>query len=126
MWRPFGPTTSSTSASINSCSTPSPTPTLSASSPSFAAPASSPSASRTRSGSSSRHSLSGATGAADTVPITVGPPVLVGLGSHPSRSQSDRTRREDRRLKIYGLRDNLGRSGLKVSELTYGNWVTHG
>ena len=37
-WRPFGPTTSSTSSSISSASTPSPTPTLSASSPSFAAP----------------------------------------------------------------------------------------
>ena len=42
---PFGPTTSSTSASISSCTTRSPTPTLSASSPSLAAPTSSPSAS---------------------------------------------------------------------------------
>ena len=42
---PFGPTTSSTSASINSCTTLSPTPTLSASSPSLAAPTSSPSVS---------------------------------------------------------------------------------
>src|SRR3954471_832520 len=38
MCLPFGPTTCSTSASISSCSTPSPTPTLSASRPSFAAP----------------------------------------------------------------------------------------
>jgi hypothetical protein len=30
-----------------------------------------------------------------------------GLGSHPSRSQPDRTRREDHRLKFYDLRDNL-------------------
>jgi len=43
--RPFGPTTSVTSASSNSCTTRSPTPTLNASSPSFAAPTSSPSAS---------------------------------------------------------------------------------
>src|SRR3954471_16673031 len=35
---PFGPTTSSISSSINSCTTPSPTPTLSASSLSLAAP----------------------------------------------------------------------------------------
>src|SRR5207245_9681307 len=42
---PFGPTTSSTSSSISSCTTPSPTPTLSASRPSLAAPTSSPSAS---------------------------------------------------------------------------------
>jgi hypothetical protein len=35
------------------------------------------------------------------------PPVLEGLGSHPSRSQPERTRREDRRLKFYELRDNL-------------------
>jgi len=38
---PWGPTTSSTSRSVSSCTTPSPTPTLSASSPSFAAPTSS-------------------------------------------------------------------------------------
>jgi hypothetical protein len=32
---------------------------------------------------------------------------LDGLGSHPPRSQRDRTRREDRHLKFYELRDNL-------------------
>jgi len=48
---PFGPTTSSTSSSISSCTTPRPTPTLSASSPSLAAPTSSPRASWTRGGS---------------------------------------------------------------------------
>jgi hypothetical protein len=73
----------------------------------FAAPASSPSASCTRSGNSPMRSCLGATGAAATVPITVGPPVLVGHGWRLSRSQRDRTRREDRRLKFYGLRDNL-------------------
>src|SRR4051794_41211882 len=67
MWRPFGPTTSSTSASINSCNTPRPTPTLNASSPSFAAPASSPSASSTDSGSPSMLDGLAATDAADTV-----------------------------------------------------------
>src|SRR5215207_3160766 len=77
MWRPLGPTTSSTSASISSCSTPSPTPTLSASSPSFAAPASAPSASATAGGSPSMHSSPAATDAADTVLMAVGPPVLV-------------------------------------------------
>jgi hypothetical protein len=30
---------------------------------------------------------------------------LDGLGSHPPRSQRDRTRREDRHLKFYELRD---------------------
>src|SRR3954453_14753525 len=64
---PFGPTTSSTSASISSCRTPSPTPTLSASNPSFAVPASSPSASNTDSGSPSMLCSFAATDAADTV-----------------------------------------------------------
>jgi len=50
-WRPFGPTTSSTSASISSWTTPSPTPTLRASRPSLAAPTSSPRASWTCGGS---------------------------------------------------------------------------
>src|SRR4051794_39921172 len=68
---------------MSSCNTPSPTPTLSASSPSFAAPASSPSASRTRSGNSSTRSSPGMTGPVGTVPITVGPPVLVRLGFAP-------------------------------------------
>src|SRR3954454_2639710 len=67
MWRPLGPTTSSTSASINSCNTPRPTPTLNASSPSFAAPASSPSASSTDSGSPSTLSSLAETDAAVTV-----------------------------------------------------------
>jgi hypothetical protein len=48
---PFGPTTSDTSASINSCTTESPTPTLSARSPSLAAPTSSPSATSISAGS---------------------------------------------------------------------------
>src|SRR5215213_4296899 len=67
MWRPFGPTTSSTSASISSCRTPSPTPTLRASSPSFATPASSPSAFCTDGGSPSMPWSLAATDAADTV-----------------------------------------------------------
>src|SRR3954451_3410577 len=58
-------------------------PTLGASKPSFAAPASSPSASRMRSGSSSMRSSAGMSGTAGTVPIAVGPPVLVGLGFAP-------------------------------------------
>jgi hypothetical protein len=40
--------------------------------------------------------------------MAVGPPVLVNFDSHSPRSQPDRTRREDRRLKFYELRDNLG------------------
>jgi hypothetical protein len=32
---------------------------------------------------------------------------------HPERSQRERTRREDRRLKFYGLRDNLERASLQ-------------
>jgi len=86
LWRPFGPTTSSTSASINSCSTPGPTPTLNAKSPSFATPASSPSASNTRSGSPSPGVTPAATDAADTVSMAVGPPVLVDFDSHSPRS----------------------------------------
>jgi putative transposase len=39
--------------------------------------------------------------------MAVGPPVLVDFDSHSPRSQPDRTRREDRRLKFYELRDNL-------------------
>src|SRR5215210_9426932 len=77
MWWPFGPTTSSTSASINSCRTPSPTPTLNASNPSFAAPASSPSASCTELGNASMRGSLAATDAAGTVLMAVGPPVLV-------------------------------------------------
>jgi pimeloyl-ACP methyl ester carboxylesterase len=42
--------------------------------------------------------------------MAVGPPVLDGLTSHSPRSQPDRTRREDRRLKFYELRDNLARA----------------
>src|SRR4051812_27583739 len=67
MCLPFGPTTSSTSASSNSCNTPSPTPTLSASRPSFAAPTSSPSTSSTVAGSPSMPSSLAATDPADTV-----------------------------------------------------------
>jgi hypothetical protein len=33
------------------------------------------------------------------------PPVLVVDFDHPARSQRERTRREDRRLKFYGLRE---------------------
>src|SRR5688572_15084523 len=113
MCLPFGPTTSSTSASISSCSTPSPTPTLSASNPSFAAPASSPSASCTELGSSSTRSWPAATDTADTVLMAVGPPVLVDFDSHSPRSQPDRTRREDRRLKFYELRDKLPAHGVE-------------
>src|SRR5919107_1189871 len=36
------------------------------------------------------------------------PPVLVAGLRHPARSQRERTRREDRRLKFYGLRGMLG------------------
>src|SRR3954454_17441085 len=108
MWRPFGPTTSSTSGSMISCNTPSPTPTLSASSPSLAAPASSPSATRTRSGNSSTHCSSASTGRPDTVPITVGPPVLVGHRFAPvtvptGPDEGGRTAV----FKFYELRDNL-------------------
>src|SRR3954469_17416965 len=67
MWRPLGPTTSSTSASINSCNTPRPTPTLNASSPSFPAPASSPGAPSPDSGTPSAISSLAATDAAVTV-----------------------------------------------------------
>jgi hypothetical protein len=94
----LGPTTSSTSASISSCRTPSPTPTDNASSPSFAAPASSPSASIAAGVSPSMLSSPAATDAAVTVLMAVGPPVLVDFDSHSPRSQPDRTRREDRRL----------------------------
>jgi hypothetical protein len=60
-----------------------------------------------RRGQPSMPSWSAATGAAATVFMAVGPPVLVDFDSHSPRSQPDRTRREDRRLKFYGLRDNL-------------------
>src|SRR5215204_2471367 len=110
MWRPFGPTTSSTSASISSCRTPSPTPTLSASSPSFAAPASSPSASSTETGNSSMRSWPAATDPADTVLMAVGPPVL-GLPIR-TRHGPNRTGRGGRTaaFKFYELRDNLARA----------------
>src|SRR4051812_19636889 len=108
MCRPFGPTASSTSASISSCSTPSPTPTDSASSPSFAAPASSPSASRTDSGSPSMHSSPAATDPAVTVLMAGGSPVLVDFHSHSPPPPPDGTRGEDRRVKFYEPRDNLG------------------
>src|SRR5215210_5266581 len=98
-WRPLRPTNSSNSASISSCSTPSTAPTLSASRPSLAAPANSPSASNTVGGTPSMSCGLAATDAADTVLMAVGPPVL-GLGSHPSRFQPERTRREDRRLQV--------------------------
>src|SRR4051794_1714007 len=97
---------------MTSCSTPRPTPTLKASRPSFAAPASSPSASCTRSGSALVASGSVATSRLDTVLIAAVPPVLGGLTSHSPRSQRERTRRENRRLKFYGLRDNLRRGAL--------------
>src|SRR4051812_36949309 len=99
---PFGPTTSSTSSSISSPSPPRPTPTESASSPSFAASTSSPSASCTRSG----NPLAAATACADDTVSMAVPPVSTTI-SHSPRSLHDRTRREDRHLKFYGLRDNL-------------------
>src|SRR5207245_4351874 len=81
---PFGPTTSSTSSSISSCTTPRPTPTLSASSPSLAAPRSSPSASWICGGS-------GLSIASDVVTtfgagtfFMAGPPVLSDLVSAPN------------------------------------------
>src|SRR3954453_14222728 len=104
---PFGPTTSSTSASISSCRTPSPTPTLSASNPSFAVPASSPSASNTDSGSPSMLCSFAATDAADTVLMrlvllsswtwfrTHHGPNGTGGGGRPAA------------IKFYELRDNL-------------------
>src|SRR3954470_8478133 len=99
---PFGPTTSSTSSSISSCTTPRPTPTLSASSPSRAAPTSSPSAAWICAGSGhSDASKAVTTFTAATFPMAV-PAVLSGL-RHPERSQRERTRREDRRLQL--LRD---------------------
>jgi hypothetical protein len=71
------------------------------------APAGAPSASCTELGNSSMRSRPAATDADDTVLMAVGPPVLVDFDSHSPRSQQDRTRREDRRLKFYELRDKL-------------------
>src|SRR4051812_27839775 len=110
MCLPFGPTTSSTSSSMSSASTPSPTPTLSASSPSFAAPTSSPSASCTRAGNTSSTlpcSPTCSSAPSSTVPMRSSCPR--GLGWRLSRSQRERTRRGDRHLNFYGLRDNLSR-----------------
>src|SRR5881392_1024874 len=64
---------SSTSSSINSASTPSPTPTLNASSPSFAAPTSCPSASCTRPGRTTSPLLACAS---DTLLFTAVPPLI--------------------------------------------------
>jgi hypothetical protein len=47
-------------------------------------------------------------------PHAVGPPVLVDLVERPSRFQPDRTRREDRRLKFYELRDKLSAGWAKA------------
>src|SRR5215213_4566437 len=107
MWRPFRPTTSSTSASMISGNTPSPTPTLSASSPSFAAPASSPSASCTRSGKPSTGASPAATDAVDTVLMAVGPPVLgQRFRTRHGRNATGRGGRTAA-IKFYELRDNL-------------------
>ena len=86
---PFGPTTSSTSSSINSVSTPSPTPTLSASSPSFAAPTNWPSASCTRSGST-------ASSRSPARPVRCYSRrfLLRSWSDHRERSQQERTRPE--------------------------------
>src|SRR4051794_27758976 len=64
---------SSTSSSINSASTPSPTPTLNASSTSFAAPTSCPSASCTRPGRTTSSLLACAS---DTLLFTAVPPLI--------------------------------------------------
>src|SRR3954452_22441688 len=105
---PFGPTTSSTSASTSSCSTPRPTPTLSANSPSLAAPASSPSASCTRSGNPTVARSSLATSSLDTVLIAAVPPVLGGLvHTRHGRNATGRGGRTAA-FKFYELRDNLG------------------
>src|SRR5215213_1448041 len=107
MWRPFGPTTSSTSASISSCRTPSPTPTDSAKSPSLAAPASSPSASSTDWGSPSMLSWLAATDAADTVLMRL---VLLSswtwFRTHHGPNGTGRGGRTAA-IKFYELRDNL-------------------
>src|SRR5215216_6437041 len=107
MWRPFGPTTSSTSASISSCRTPSPTPTDSANSPSLAAPASSPSASSTDWGSPSMLSWLAATDAADTVLMRL---VLLSswtwFRTHHGPNGTGRGGRTAA-IKFYELRDNL-------------------
>src|SRR6476619_1555808 len=107
MWRPFGPTTSSISASISSCSTPSPTPTLSASNPSFAAPASSPSASSTAGGNPSMPSSLAATDAGDTVLMRLA--LLSSWTWFRTHHGPNRTGRGGRTaaLKFYELRDNL-------------------
>src|SRR6266511_6382528 len=88
---PFGPTTSSTSSSINSCTTPSPTPTLSASKPSLAAPTSSPSASWICAGSGlPEASKAVTTFGVDTFFMAV-PPVLADLvGACHARNASGR------------------------------------
>src|SRR3982751_2847815 len=119
MWRPFGPTTSSTSASSNSCSTPRPTPTLSASSPSFAAPASSPSASSTVGGNPSMPFSLAATDAADTVLMRL---VLLSswtwFRTHHDPNATGRGGRTAA-FKFYGLWDNLPRRD------SLPHWVRH-
>ena len=67
------------------------------------APASSPSATRARSGSSVP---AGTDATSSPTFSTAVPPVLDGLQA-PSTLPPERTGREDRRLKFYGLRDNL-------------------
>jgi hypothetical protein len=103
---PFGPTTSSTSASINSAKTPRPTPTLSASSPSFAAPTSSPSASSTRTGNTAPETSP--TGASDTVSFfTAVPPSI--LDGSPRTLPAEADEAGGTAVKFYELRDNLPR-----------------
>ena len=93
----------------NSARTPRPIPTFNASNPSFAEWTSSPSASSTLEGARAPAPSSVlTTSMPDTVLMAV-PPVLDGL-SHHERSQRERTRREDRHLKFYTLRDKLHKS----------------
>ena len=103
---PFGPTTSSTSSSISSCTTPSPTPTLSASSPSLAAPTSSPSASWICAGSGLSRRLQRRDDLRRGYLLHGGSSCPRGLGWRLSRSHRERTRREDRRSKFYEISDN--------------------
>src|SRR5581483_4766280 len=76
---PFGPTTSSTSSSISSCTTPSPTPTLRASSPSLAAPTSSPSASWICAGNTRSAAAAAVTTVGPDTFLMAVPPVSNGL-----------------------------------------------
>ncbi len=82
-----------------------------ASKPSLAAPTSSPSASWIRGGSGLSDARRVVTTWLASSFFTAVPPVSMDF-RHPSRSQQDRTRREDRRSKFYEISDNLA-SGLE-------------